>query len=109
MDAFELDELVARLETSRHDFAEFFRAQKLSLTIAYWPAGAADDQTPHAEDEVYYVASGRARLRVRDEDRDVGPGSIVYVAADVDHRFHAIEEDLAVLVFWAPPRHSSSQ
>ena len=25
------------------------------------------------------------------------------VAAGVDHRFHDVEEDLRVLVFWAPP------
>ncbi len=104
MDAFELDELLRRLDTSRHDFAEFFRAEKLSLTIAYWPAGSVDEQTPHAEDEVYYVASGRGRIRVGDEDRDVRAGTVVYVAAGVEHRFHSIEEDVAVLVFWSPPR-----
>jgi hypothetical protein len=25
------------------------------------------------------------------------------VATGVEHRFHSIEEDLRVLVFWAPP------
>ena len=104
MDAFRLDDLIARLDTSRHDFAEFFRATTLSLTIAFWPAGGTDDQTPHTEDEVYYVASGRGRLRVENEDAEVGPGSVVYVAAGVEHRFHSIEEDLKVVVFWSPPR-----
>ncbi len=108
MDAFELDDLVARLDTSRHDFAEFFRAEALSLTIAFWPAGGVDDQTPHTEDEVYFVAAGRGRLRVADEDGPVRAGSVVYVAAGVDHRFHSIEEDLTVLVFWAPPRGSAA-
>jgi mannose-6-phosphate isomerase-like protein (cupin superfamily) len=108
MDAFELDDLVARLDTARHDFAEFFRAEALSLTIAFWPAGGADDQTPHTEDEVYFVASGRGRIRVADEDRAVRAGTVVYVAAGVDHRFHSIEEDLKVLVFWSPPRGSAA-
>ncbi len=107
VDAFDLDELVARrLDTSRHDFAEFLRADTLSLTIAFWPAGSRDDQTPHSEDEVYYVAAGRGNLHVAEEDRDVSPGTVVYVPAGVDHRFDAIEEDLRVLVFWSPPRHS---
>jgi mannose-6-phosphate isomerase-like protein (cupin superfamily) len=108
MDAFDLDELVARLDTSRHDFAEFFRAPTLSLTIAFWPAGGADDQTPHGEDEVYFVAEGRGRIRVANEDRVVAAGSVVYVAAGVEHRFHSIEEDLKVLVFWSPPRGSAA-
>jgi mannose-6-phosphate isomerase-like protein (cupin superfamily) len=106
VDAFELDDLVSALDTSKHDFAEFFRAERLSLTVTFWPAGSVDDQTPHTEDEVYYVASGRARIEVAGKDSPVGPGSIVYVAAGVEHRFHSIEEDLKVLVFWAPPRHS---
>lgn len=105
MDAFDLDAQIERLDTSRHDFAEFFRSETLSLTVAFWPAGATDEQTPHTEDEVYYIASGRAKLRVGDEDREVGPGTIAFVRAGAEHRFWAIEEDLKVLVFWAPPRH----
>jgi mannose-6-phosphate isomerase-like protein (cupin superfamily) len=106
MDAWELDELVARLDTSGHDYAEFFRAPTgtLSMTIAFWPAGGEDPQTPHTEDEVYYVGSGRGKIDVAGETRDVAPGSVVYVAAGVEHRFHSIEEDLRVVVFWAPPR-----
>jgi mannose-6-phosphate isomerase-like protein (cupin superfamily) len=52
---------------------------------------------------VYYVISGRGTIRVGGEDRPVKPGSLVFVAARVEHRFHTIEEDLCVLVFWAPP------
>jgi mannose-6-phosphate isomerase-like protein (cupin superfamily) len=33
----------------------------------------------------------------------VKPGSVVYVGARVAHLFHSVEEDLRVLVFWAPP------
>jgi hypothetical protein len=33
----------------------------------------------------------------------------VYVAAGVDHRFHDIAEDLALLVFFAPAEYSRSQ
>jgi hypothetical protein len=47
MEVFHLDDLLARLDASQHDFAEFFRARSLSLTIARRPAGAVDDQTPH--------------------------------------------------------------
>ncbi|MGI0150246.1 MAG: cupin domain-containing protein, partial [Thermoplasmata archaeon] len=57
---------------------------------------------PHAEDEVYYVLRGRASIRVGSEDRDVHPGSMVYVPARVEHRFHHIRERLSLLVFFAP-------
>ena len=105
-DRFEIDEQLGLLSGFRHDFAEFFRSPSgsLSLTIARWPAGSVDDQTPHTEDEVYHVVAGRARLVIDGSDQPVGPGSVAFVAAGVDHRFIEIAEDLEVLVFWSPAR-----
>jgi mannose-6-phosphate isomerase-like protein (cupin superfamily) len=107
VDAFHIDRLTAKLDPSQHDFDEFFFGRELSLTLARWLAGEVDTQTPHTEDEVYYVVSGRARITVAGETEDVVAGSIVFVAAGVEHRFHDIEQDLLTLVFWAPPRHST--
>ena len=106
---FEAEAELAGLADGRHDFAEFFRSPtgSLSLTIARWPAGSVDDQTPHTEDEVYLVLRGRARLVIGDEAEDVGPGSVAYVAAGVDHRFVDIRETIDVVVFWSPARHSN--
>jgi quercetin dioxygenase-like cupin family protein len=52
--------------------------------------------------------SGRATIRVGAEDRTVRPGSIVFVAAGVEHRFHSIEEDLRLLVAFGPAEGSRS-
>jgi mannose-6-phosphate isomerase-like protein (cupin superfamily) len=108
-DSFSTAEHLGRLATAGHDFAEFFRAPSgsLSLTIARWAADWIDDQTPHTEDEVYYVIAGRATLDVGGEPTAVVPGSVVFVAAGVEHRFRDIAEDLEVLVFWSPARHSN--
>jgi quercetin dioxygenase-like cupin family protein len=109
-DAFRLADLVAGLAVDEHDFAEFFRAPTgtLSLTVARWPAGSVDDQQPHTEDEVYYVAAGRGVLTIGEETVPVGPGSVAFVAAGVEHRFGRISEDLEVLVFWSPARRSNA-
>ena len=108
-DVLDVGEQLAALSRDGHDFAEFFRAPSgsLSLTIARWPAGSVDDQTPHTEDEVYYVLNGRAALVVEGSRTDVGRGSVAFVAARDDHRFVDITEDLEVLVFWSPARHSN--
>lgn len=90
-------------EPDGHGYIDFLRSDKLSVGLAVWPRGVTDRQRPHREDEVYYVISGRASIRVGDEDRPVRPGSVVFVAAGVAHSFHDISEDLRVLVFWAPP------
>ena len=109
-DAFRVRDLLAGLAPDRHDFAEFFRAPAgtLSLTVARWPAGSFDDQQPHTEDEVYYVTAGRGLLAIGDQVVAVGPGSIVFVAAGVEHRFSEIEDDLEVLVLWSPARHANA-
>ncbi len=100
--AFELDDLSRARRASGRRYHEFLRVPALSVGLYGLPAGGHDPQTPHAEDEVYHVVGGRATLRVAGEDRPVGPGSVVFVAAGVDHRFHSIEEDLEVMVFFAP-------
>ncbi|HEV7810079.1 MAG TPA: cupin domain-containing protein, partial [Candidatus Limnocylindrales bacterium] len=68
--------------------------------------GQPDLQQPHGEDEVYYVVSGRGRVSVGDDDRDVGPGSIVFVGATVPHRFHDITEELTLFVAFGPAENS---
>jgi len=92
-----------------HGYVDFFASEKLSVGLSVWPAGTIDGQQPHEEDEVYYVISGRGSIRVAGEQRPVRAGSLVFVAAQVEHRFHDIEEDLRVLVFWAPPHRPSSR
>jgi mannose-6-phosphate isomerase-like protein (cupin superfamily) len=104
VEAFEIPQLDPQPRDSEgHGYIDFFASDKLSVGLSVWPRGSADRQRPHVEDEVYYVVSGRATIRVADEQRVVKAGSLVFVAAGVEHRFHSIEEDLRVLVFWAPP------
>lgn len=81
---------------------EFLRVPELSMGLYVLPAGAVDPQSPHQEDEVYYVVSGRGVLTAGNQQYPAGPGSILFVAKDVPHKFHDIEEDLHVLVFFAP-------
>ena len=104
MQAHEIPELDPRPRDEQgHGYVDFLASEKLSVGLAVWPAGSVDGQRPNEEDEVYYVIDGRGFIRVTDEDRALKPGSLVFVAAHVEHRFHDIEEDLRVLVFWAPP------
>ena len=106
MEAFEIRQLIEQQEQAGKAYLEFLRRSSLSVGVYHLPAGGVDPQSPHTEDEVYYVVSGRAQIRIGDEDRWVGPGSIVFVAAHVPHRFHTIEEDLTILVFFAPAEYA---
>jgi mannose-6-phosphate isomerase-like protein (cupin superfamily) len=107
MQAFELNNLISQQKDGDNLYLEFLKVPDLSMGLYVLPAGGTDPQSPHTEDEVYYVVSGRAKIKVADEDRDVGAGSIVYVAKNVEHRFHSIEEELTVIVFFAPAEYSN--
>jgi len=74
----------------------------MSLGIYTLAAGSTDGQRPHKQDEVYYVLSGKAKLQVESKTHPVQPGSIAFVAAHDKHKFIEIEEDLSLLVFFAP-------
>ncbi len=83
-------------------YGEFLRVPSMSMGLYVLGAGAADTQRPHHEDEMYYVVRGRARFRAGDEDGEVSAGSVLFVAAEVEHQFYDIREELAALVFFAP-------
>jgi mannose-6-phosphate isomerase-like protein (cupin superfamily) len=106
MEAFELSDLLAIRAASGRLYHEFLRTHDLSVGVYALAAGAVDPQGPHTEDEVYHVISGRGTITVADEERPVGPGSIVFVAADVAHRFHDISEDLVILVVFGPAEYT---
>ena len=108
MDAFELPQVVVERQRSGERYLEFFRASTLSAGLYALPAGSVDTQRPHTEDEIYHVVGGRGAIRVGGEDRPVGPDTVVFVGAGVEHRFHSITEDLTVLVVFAPPRGSQA-
>jgi len=107
MQAYELADLITQRAGSNKLYLEFLKVPGLSMGLYVLPAGGADPQSPHTEDEVYYVVSGRAKINVADEDRDLQGGSIVYVAKNVEHRFHSIDEELTVIVFFAPAEYSN--
>jgi len=89
-------------------YVEHLRNDSMSVGTYCIPAGGVDDQSPHAEDEIYVVVSGRAQLRGGDLTAGVGPGLVVFVPAGEEHRFVEITEDLTALVFFAPAEGSRS-
>lgn len=105
MEAVEIAGIIARARPDA-PYVEFMRHPSLSVGVYQLPAGGVDRQQPHSEDEVYYVLSGRGRITVGTEERAVEPGSTIFVAAGVEHRFHDFAEVLTLLVFFAPAEYT---
>jgi mannose-6-phosphate isomerase-like protein (cupin superfamily) len=103
--SFDLGELLSALRASGEPWFEFLRVPSLRAGLYVLAPGAWDHQTPHQEDEVYYVVAGRATFEAGQERREAIPGALIYVAAGQEHRFTEIFEELRVLVFFsAAPR-----
>lgn len=106
MEAWELDDLEATREDAGRPYHEFLSVPDLSGGLYVLEAGTKDTQSPHTEDELYVVLSGRALVTVDNEVRDVRAGSLVFVGAGVSHRFHDIEERLVLIVAFGPAEYS---
>ena len=104
-----MPELLGRRRESGELYLEFLTAPTMSVGVYELAAGSTDPQRPHTEDEIYYVLDGRGRIRVGDDDSEVKPGSVIFVAAGQAHKFHSITEDLSLLVVFAPARGSRAK
>jgi len=98
---FDLDDVTAKLKGEAVEYLEFLNVPALNCGVYFLSAGSTDMQAPHDEDEVYVVLKGKARMRLDDAERKVGPGSLLYVGASTQHSFFEIEEDMTLLVFFA--------
>lgn len=83
-------------------YREFLRIPSMSSGLYVLSAGSIDPQVPHHQDELYYVLRGRGRFHAGGDDTEISAGSLLFVAAEVEHKFYDIREELAVLVFFAP-------
>ncbi|MET7639309.1 cupin domain-containing protein [Streptomyces sp. NPDC005438] len=108
MKAFRLDALEAERVANNGAYLSFLKERHMSVGLYALDKGQSDPQNPHAQDEVYFVVSGRAVITVGQETTPVARGSVVFVPAGVPHKFHHISEDLRVMVVFAPPEGSGN-
>lgn len=99
---FHLDDLNRARAAKAKLYLEFLRVPAMSAGVYVLPKAGTDPQKPHREDELYYVVRGRARIQIANEHAEVQAGSIIFVEAEAEHHFYDIEEELEILVFFAP-------
>ena len=99
----------ARGEASGRLYHEFVRTHDLSVGLYVLPAGGRirSSRTPRTRSTTWSRAGPGSRSATR--IRPCRAGSIVFVGADVPHRFHDIEEELVVLVVFGPAEYTSGR
>ena len=99
--AFELQDLVTQLEKEEGYFLDFLRVRDLQAGIIVLHPGEKDTQEPHSADELYYVIEGSGFIELDKRKRPVKKGSIVFLPANMHHKFYGHKEDLIVLYMFA--------
>ena len=87
------DEVFKDLATGR------FSTRRLQIGYHHFELGL-DHELHHHEtwEQFYFVISGKARIRVGDEDEVVGPGGMAYMAPGVRHAFEPVDGPLDLIV-----------
>jgi len=84
--------------------ADLYAGERLFVGLNCFQPGQAQKVHAHAgADKFYYVCSGRARLTVGEETREVTAGDIVWAPAGVPHGVAEALERTVLLVGIAPP------
>ncbi len=97
---FTLAEIETAQAQSGRDYYEFLDEAALQAGVYLLPADSSDNQSPHAQDEIYYILAGEAQIMVDGVDVAVQEGDVVFVKAGIDHRFHTILSNLRTLVIF---------
>ena len=97
---FQLEELQKQQAERGGPWLPIMKGENVLTGLYTLKSGAEDRQRPHDTDEVYYVVSGQGKFVAGGKETDIKAGSILFVKAEVEHRFFDITEDLVLVVFF---------
>jgi mannose-6-phosphate isomerase-like protein (cupin superfamily) len=77
--------------------------QRAGMQLRYYKPPRPDPQTPHDQDEIYFVIDGTARFVCDGRVVACARGDVLFAAAGAAHRFDDPSGDFAVwVVFYGP-------
>jgi len=74
-----------------------------TMTLILFAPEGKDYQTPHTQDELYFVITGTGILEVEGKQHEFKAGDVLFVKAGEQHRFIEFEQGIKMwAVFWGP-------
>ena len=83
---------------SEMDWVKIF--ENNNYLIEYWKPIGPDTQTPHEEDEYYFITKGRTAFLLEKEKYILSAGDIIFVPKHVEHRFVEQSHDLELWIIF---------
>lgn len=69
-----------------------------NMSVEYYVPKFKDLQTPHTQDELYFIATGKSLFIREDEQVTCRAGDVLFVPAGMKHRFENFSDDFATWV-----------
>jgi len=74
-----------------------------SMSLELYAPQGEDAQTPHTQDELYIVIAGHGEFVNGGARHPFQPGDVLFVPADVEHRFERFSADFQTwVIFYGP-------
>ncbi len=101
MPFFKLSELPSTLVAPGHSTAhgQTITGKELEIGVYTEPKGTGAKPHRHASEQIMMVLSGRMRIRIGNEQREVGPGEVALILGDQDHEQIALEDQTRFVSF----------
>ncbi|MBF0278879.1 MAG: cupin domain-containing protein [SAR324 cluster bacterium] len=94
MPFFKWKELESELVTPRYSPARgpAVQGEKMMMGRFSYPAGGVAKAHSHPNEQIVSMLKGKARVRIGDEERILGPGEVYFIPANVEHETETLED-----------------
>lgn len=94
MSFFKWEELEAELITPKYSPARgpFVQGERVMMGCFFYPAGGKVKPHAHPNEQIVSMVSGKARVRIGDEERIVGAGDVYMIPANTEHETETLED-----------------
>jgi quercetin dioxygenase-like cupin family protein len=101
MPFFKLSELPDTVIAPGHSTAHGQTVTGRELEVGFYsePKGSGARPHHHASEQIMLVLSGRLRMRIGDEVREIGPGELALIPGDAEHEQEALEDGTRFVSF----------
>ena len=101
MPFFKLKEMPEALVAPRESTAYGPTITGKELEVGYYtePKGTGARPHHHPSEQIIMVLTGRLRMRIGEETRDIGPGEVALIPGNADHEQQALEEGTRFVSF----------
>ena len=101
MPFYNLNEMEGAVISPGHSTAHGPTVRGNELKLGYYtePKDTGAKPHKHKSEQIMMVLSGKLRMRIDDETRDIGPGEVAIMTSDQEHEQFALEEGTRFVSF----------